>query len=186
MPENPRLLPDLDKPCNHFELRVENRSAHGKHISDGKLSLHPEVWVDRQHIDEPHFIDLPLLVQSFHVQGWCEIFTCGCSVAGCAGIVEGIHITHDTGLIRWSFRRPQSAGTLSGSALKKWEQSAFPVEMSFDRTQMVNATQDYLDAVRVLVGAQPSRFDWPVYGLSVSDVLKMDPGKPFYDVKSGN
>ena len=58
--------------------------------------------------------------------------------------------------------------------------------MTFDRTQMVNATQDYLDAVRVLVGAQSSRFDWPVHGLSVSDVLKMGPGKPFYGIKSRN
>ena len=54
--------------------------------------------------------------------------------------------------------------------------------MTFDRTQMVNATQDYLDAVRVLVGAQPSRVDWPVYGLSDLHVLKMDAGKPFYDL----
>ena len=57
--------------------------------------------------------------------------------------------------------------------------------MNFDRTQMVNAIRDYLDAVRALVGAQRSQFDWPVHGLSVSDVLRMDPGKPFYDIKSG-
>ena len=185
MPENPRLRPDLDKPCNHFELRVENCSEHGKRTTDGKLSLHPEIWVDRQHIDEPHFIDLPLLVQSLHVQGWYEIFTCGCGVAGCAGIVEGIHVTHDAGLTRWSFRRPQSAGTLSDSALKKWQQTALPFGMTFDRAQMVKAIQDYLDAVRTLVSAQPSRFDWPVHGLSVSDVLRMDPGKPFYAIKNG-
>ena len=26
-----------------------------------------EIWVDGQHLDEPHPIDLPLLVQSLHV-----------------------------------------------------------------------------------------------------------------------
>ena len=57
--------------------------------------------------------------------------------------------------------------------------------MTFDRAQMVKAIQDYLDAVRTLVSAQPSRFDWPVYGLSVSDVLRVDPGKSFYAIKNG-
>ena len=57
--------------------------------------------------------------------------------------------------------------------------------ITFDRAQMVNAMQDYLDAVRTLVGAQPSRFDWPVHRLSVSDALKMNSGNPSYDIKCG-
>jgi hypothetical protein len=59
-----------------------------------KTGLGLEIWVDGQHIDEPHPIDLLLLVQSLHESGWFEIFTCGCGVGGCAGIVDGIQVTH--------------------------------------------------------------------------------------------
>lgn len=45
---------------------------------------------------------------------------------------------------------------------------------------MVSAIETYLDTVRTLVGDESSKFGWPVYGLSVRDVLKIDPQKPFY------
>ena len=186
MPENPQLLLDLDKHCNHFELRLEDGVAQGKHLTDGKITLYSEIWVDGHHIDEPHFIDLPLLVQSLHEQRWFDIFTCGCGVGGCAGIVDGVQVTHVADLVRWSFRRPQSAGNLLDPALSEWERTAVPVVLTFERTQMVKAIEDYLDAVRGLVGAEPSKFEWPLHGLSVSDVVKMDANKPFYEIEGGD
>ena len=186
MPENPQLSLDLNKPCNHFELRLEDGVAQGKHLTGRKITLYSEIWVDGNHIDEPHFIDLALLVQSLHEQRWFEIFTCGCGVGGCAGIVDGIQVTHRTGLVQWSFRRPQSAGNLLDPALSEWEKTAVPVVLVFERTQMVKAIEDYLDAIRSLVRAEPSRFEWPVHGLSVSDVVKIDPNKPFYDIEGGD
>ena len=173
------------QPCNCFELRLQDGVAQGRHTTDGKITLHTEIWVDGQHLDEPHFIDLPLLVQSLHVQGWHEIFTCGCGVAACPGIVDGIHVTHDAGLVRWSFRRPQSAANLLDPALDEWEKTAVPVDLTFERTQMLNAIQAYLDAVRALVGDEPGKFDWPVCGLSVQSVLKIDPRQPFYEIEGG-
>lgn len=172
-------------PWNHFELRLEDGVAQGKHLTDGKITLYSEIWVDGQYLDEPHFIDLPLLVQSLHVQGWHDIFTCGCGAAGCAGIVDGIQVTHDAGLVRWSFRRPLAADNLMNPALSEWEKTAVPVVLTFDRAQMLNAIQAYLDAVRALVGEDPGRFDWPVCDLSVQRVLKIDPNKPFYDIEGG-
>ena len=186
MPEAVQPSCDLIQPRNFFELRLtswpyEQRLTVGGTIAKTGLDL--EIWVDGQHIDEPHPIDLLLLVQSLHESGWFEIFTCGCGVGGCAGIVDGIQVTHNTGLVQWSFRRPQSAANLLGPALSEWEKTAVPVVLTFEWTQMVNAIQDYLDAIRSLVRAEPSRFEWPVHGLSVSDVVKIDPNKPFNDIE---
>ena len=168
-----------------FELRLRDGLAQGKTLTDEKIVLHSQIWVDGQHLDEPHAIDLPLLVQSLHVPGWYEIFTCSCGVGGCAGIVEGIEVTHDAGLVCWSFRRPQSAGDLTGSALSAWEKTATPVTLPFDRAQMSNAIHAYLETVRAVVGEDPGKFAWPVCGLSVQDMLKIDPNKPFYDIEQG-
>jgi hypothetical protein len=186
MSENPQLSLDLNKSCNHFELRLEDGVAQGKHLAGGKITLYSEIWVDGHHIDEPHFIDLPILVQSLYEQRWFDIFTCECGVGMCAGIVDGIQITRDAGLVRWSFRRPLAADNLLDPELSEWEKTAVPVVMVFERTQMVKAIEDYLDAIRTLVCAEPSRFEWPVHGLSVSDVVKIDPNKPFYDIEGGD
>ena len=59
-----------------------------------------------------------------------------------------------------------------------------PVTLTFDRTQVLSAIETYLDTVRTLVGDESSKFGWPVYGLSVQDVLKIDPQKPFYEIRS--
>ncbi len=194
MPENLKPKPDVNlagpcdpvqSPYNRFELRLEEGVAQGKTLSDGKIVLFSEIWVDGQHLDEPHPIDLPLLVQSLHVPGCYEIFTCNCGVGGCAGIVEGIQVTHDAGLVCWSFRRPQSAGNLMDPALSAWEKTAKQVTLTFDRAQMVYAVQACLETVRALVGDDPGKGDWPVYGLSVQDVLKIDPSKPFYEIEKG-
>ena len=56
--------------------------------------------------------------------------------------------------------------------------------LTFDRTQVLSAIETYLDTVRTLVGDESSKFGWPVYGLSVQDVLKIDPQKPFYEIRS--
>jgi len=186
MPDQTPLPFDREKHCNHFELRLEEGVAQGQHLRGGKITLDSEIWVDGRHIDEPHFIDLPLLVQSLHEQRWFEIFTCGCGFGGCAGIVDGIHVTHDADLVRWSFCRPQSAGNLLNPALSEWERTAVPVVLTFGRTKMVKAIEDYLDAVRALVGLDPSKFEWPVHGLIVQDVLKIDVSKPFYDIEGGD
>lgn len=194
MPENLKPKPDVNlaspcervqPPCNRFELRLEEGVAQGKTLSDGKIVLFSEIWVDGQHLDEPHPIDLPLLVQSLHVPGFYEIFTCNCGAAGCAGIVEGIEVTHDADLVHWSLRRPQSVSTLNLPSFSAWEKTAKQVTLTFDRAQMVHAVQAYLETVLALVGDEPGKGDWPVYGLSVQDVLKIDPNKPFYETEKG-
>lgn len=122
-----------------------------------------------------------MVVRSLHTGGWHEIFTCSCGVSGCAGIAEGIYVSHDAGLVSWNFCRPQSAGNLLDPALKTWEKTAHSVSLVFERNQMFTALQVYLDLTRDLVGDDPHRFQWSVHGLSVQDVLKIDLNRVVYE-----
>lgn len=116
MTEAPSLSRDLAQTSRFFELRLKARFPEGC-LTDEVTVLCSEIWVGRQHLDEPHRIDLPLLVQSLHESRWFDIFTSGCAVSGCAGIAEGIQgiqVTHEAGLATWSFspatKRRQSHG----------------------------------------------------------------------------
>lgn len=177
--------PETPPVSNRFELRLADRCAGEACRIRGQISLDAEIWVDGELLDEPHFIDLPQLVHSLHVAGWYEIYTCGCGVGGCAGIVEGIHVTHREGLIDWSFRRPQRAGNLLAPALSEWERTAVRVSFTFDKAQMLAAIEAFLDAVRAKVGTKPERFSWPVHGFYIADLLRLDPTKPYFDSFGG-
>lgn len=53
--------------------------------------------VNRLKIDGKSFggkfaVDMRYLSNSCKFEGELEILTCGCGVAGCAGIIEGIHL----------------------------------------------------------------------------------------------
>ncbi len=183
MPKNPPMPLDRGAHCNQIELRLKDGVTQGQCLTGGKIMLHSEIWVDGKHLDEPHFIDLPMLMQSLHESGRFDIFTCGCGVGACAGIVDGIEVQHASGLVRWFFRRPLAADSLLDPELSEWEKMAVPVSLTFDRAQMVNAIQIYLDTVRKLVGEESSKFGWPVHGTSIRYVLKIDPNHPFSEIR---
>lgn len=172
----------MNRPYDVFELRLKVGS---EDIAEGQRRIYSEIWVNGRCIDEPHFLDLPLLVQSLHKEGWFEIYTCNCGFASCAGIVDGIRVIHDVQYIHWYFRRPQAAENLLDEAWNKWEATAVPVAFTFERDQMLLAIKTYLDLICRIVGDDPSAFDWPVHGLTVEDVLEIDPCKPFYPIEEG-
>lgn len=182
------LALELAQPRNFFELRViswpcEQRQTVGASVAMTGLGL--EIWVDGQHLDEHHPIDLPRLVQSLHEPGWFDISTCGCGVGACAGIAEGIDVRHEMGVVRWSFRRPQTVGSLSDSAVNVWEKTAVPIVFNFERRQMVTAIQKCLHEIADLVAGDLSRFDWYVNGLSTKEILSINPHKAFYEKLGG-
>lgn len=164
---------------SRFELRLRDGPVEHWPSSLRQIEIHPEIWVDERHLDEPHCLDLGQLVQSLHTDGWAEIFTCKCGVAGCAGIVEGIKVAHLGPLIQWSFRRPQSANNMSG-----WRTRAVRTALLFDRDQMLAAIQDFVQAARDLVTSDRHRFCWPVQGFGLDDLLETGLARPTSDATS--
>lgn len=136
--------------------------------------LQPSIWIDNIQLDEPHPIDIVQLIESLSTPGWFDIFTCGCGIAGCAAIPEGIEVTHAGGMVHWEFRRPISAGALVDPELAHWEKTSRPVSYLFGRAQMVEATRNLLATIREVVHSDPGQYKWPVYGLEITDILALN------------
>ena len=66
MTKNPLMSLDQSAHCNQIELRLKGGVAQGQCLTGGKIKLHSEIWVDGKHLDEPHLIDLPMLVESLY------------------------------------------------------------------------------------------------------------------------
>lgn len=174
-----KTVEDQGRRLNRLELRVYVTDP----CSDEKAGIRPylqtEIWVDGVHLDEPHPVDLPLLIQSRHKPGSYDIFTCSCGEGACAGIVEGIHVTHEGELVHWDFRRPQSAEQIDATK-GEWRDIASPVHLTFGRAQMLEAIRSYLDEIAAIAGDRPEAFDWPVAAISVRSIIGTDPTKPYY------
>lgn len=168
-----------DASVNQFELRVHVANPSRDIGTPVEPYLITEIWIDGAHLDEPHPIHLPLLIQSLHEPGAYDIFTCDCGEAGCAGIFEGIHVTHEGELVRWDFRRPQSEELIEPS-MGAWRDTATPVHLTFRRSQMIHAVQHYLGSIRAIAGDNPDAFGWPVAAISVRTIMGIDPMKPYY------
>ena len=65
-------------------------------------------YIDDKYVEE-YCVDYDEIAKSLKAPGIFEIFTCGCGVAGCAGIYEGVRVEHENDLIRWTFNQPYEA-----------------------------------------------------------------------------
>jgi len=98
-----------------------------------------EIWIDSEPLREPHDICLWSLAASCCQPGNFEIFTCGCGIAGCAGIEEGVTVAHTGQRIEWSLRSPQSKDGFKDE--QEWRERSKLLHFSFDRAQYIREIQ---------------------------------------------
>ena len=55
------------------------------------------------------------------------------------------------------------------------------IDFVFDRHQVIQSIHSFLDTVRKLVAEDYERFDWPVHGFNIRELLIIDPDKPYCD-----
>lgn len=63
MPENPPLSLDLERRCNHFELRLEDGVAQGKHLC---LNVSTTMYTDLSFVDHHGLRGQPMFVVRPH------------------------------------------------------------------------------------------------------------------------
>ncbi len=157
---------------NYFELRLCECEPYA-----GKIGLDASVWIDGELLDQPHYISLPELVHSTHAPGNYEIFVCGCGRAGCAGAAD-VRVVHDGNLIRWAWDLPVC--DWSDDADPDAPFPTKPITFVFERGQMLEALESFVAAARDLIGTNPSKYDWPVFGFAAVDLIALDPSKPYF------
>ena len=89
--------------------------------------------IDGKLFNRKHPLDLNALADSCKFTGEFDILTCGCGIAGCAGIFEGIHVVHGEDAIIWRVPKPLCLPS------KKPPRKVTYTEYLFDRNQYVEA-----------------------------------------------
>lgn len=79
---------------------------------------------------------------------WHDVFTCGCGMAACAGIDEGVGVVHAEHTVEWVLRRPQ-ANLLGPDPMgyRAWCETAEWHHYRFNRQQATRELTRFLDEV---------------------------------------
>lgn len=88
-----------------FDIELQEQRA-------PELYLVPRAWLDGELMTDFTLfaIDLDALVASKSESGELFVFTCWCSVPGCAGIGRGIRVTQAANVVTWHAGSPAIAG----------------------------------------------------------------------------
>ena len=105
--------------------------------------LYKIIQIDGKPFHKKHALDMEELALSCRFSGEFEILTCGCGNAGCAGIDEGIHVTHKDGTIHWKVRNP-----VSWPGYKDLPKNIAYTEYLFDKQQYVEAIRSSVEKAK--------------------------------------
>ncbi len=138
-------------------------------FTDGRIRVaRPQLMIDGEPIPEKLPVDLRKVIRSVSEEGRFYLFTCGCGSAGCAGVEEGVSVTHGPGRVIWDYRLPQSTDGFGSPAA--WVIASSRHRHLFDRQQVIDALRASLLEAEVM-HADGARYS--PYGFERSDITEM-------------
>lgn len=151
------------KKVNKLELLCVLHGPHTK-VADGavravpdefgKICFGAEIWVDGVRMEPKHAADISELARSIRPRKKpyrCDFFACGCGVAACAAILDGMQVRHQGKYLYWSFRSPLAGAYGVGDA-QHWLQNSSPRRMRFLRTDLDFQVRQYFELLREAAG----------------------------------
>lgn len=156
-----------------YKLESASGAAVYKPDIDGAYRFGAEVWVDGKRMESSLAVDIFSLLRSVHepIQRYqSNIFTCGCGVAGCMGIIDGVAVTHQGRYIFWSFRTPMNGGWRKHSEAD-WVRDSKPMRLRFLRSQLIRECRALLEFVRKASGDSLNACTLATENVPVSELL---------------
>jgi len=146
----------------HLEFDIEDVES-----STGDMAkfLVPSLMVDDREINEDFALDMRELVNSCRADGEYFILTCGCGEAGCAGVFEGIAVSHQNGEVVWVVPDPIKSTTSAKSDY---------VEYRFDRCSYIDAIRKGVDKGKNLLRFTEEKIETGPHGFSPFDFMALD------------
>lgn len=141
-----------------------------RHSSD--LLVEYVLEINGQAIHEEFCVDLFELAKSCQLDGEFDIFTCSCGVAGCAGIFEGITVTHSPDEITWVCPEPIAVRTGSSDDVEDHVKDSR--HFRFDPVQYLDAVNSGLREIKGLAVSASDTVDFLVRGVTLNDVLRLN------------
>lgn len=167
----------MDGKYDHFELRI---SLTGPHDQDDELT--PQVYlitqavlINGENLAPENPIDLRQLAKSCQLPGEFYIVTCGCGEAGCAGIEDGIRVSHFPNRISWEVPEPISVSDLTEEECEQHRIKHSIRRYTFDPASYLAAVQTGLREARCMLFGEQQPVECSPYGFDRDDLLDLDP-----------
>jgi len=165
---------------NKIELRARRLDLNGADNHEkfqfyydmrGFIGIGLEAWVDGKRLAPNAAIDLPTLLYSAHepLDGnsyFSALFTCGCGVAGCAGLCDNVVVTHEEYFILWSCPYPINFDRTNDRSTRNEV-----LHFRFRRQEMLAQQRRLIDTIRRIAHCNESRYRIPVYEEFVNELL---------------
>src|SRR5690606_16812766 len=122
------------------------------------------IHINGRNIAPKRAIDLRMLAKSCQLHGEFHILTCGCGSPACAGLEEGIQVTHEEDRITW--RMPDLASSVRNES---WNTEAagkpdHDLIYHFQADQYLEAVTQALAKARGLLSGQRQPVECSPYG----------------------
>lgn len=161
---------------DQFELKIELTGPHTPNSDESPDYLITQaILINGKSLAPANPIDLIHLSKSCQLSGEFFIVTCGCGDAGCAGIDDGIRVTHFDDRIIWEVPDPISYSGLSDEAAKRVTENRVYKKYSFAPKAYLLAVQEGLRIAKGLLFGDKQPIECSPDGLTPELLLALDP-----------
>lgn len=158
-----------------IELRFELLEAQDLYADENSYLLTQSIFVNGDNLAPHHAIYLPHLAKSCQSSGEFSIVTCGCGDAGCAGIDDGIRVTHEGDRIVWHVPDPLSYAGMSTEEAERTANNRQYDTYVFQPDQYLETILTGLNKAKALLFGDRQPIECSPYGFDSEDLLRLDP-----------
>ncbi len=165
------------KPYDQFELKVSLTECHeqGDEFSLRAYLINQSVLINGENIAPENSIDLRQLAKSCQLSGEFYVVTCGCGEPGCAGIWDGIQVSHFPDRICWEVPELISVGNLNEEEYARHRINRTFRQYAFNPASYLAAVQAGLREAKHMLFGDFQPVECSPYGLDPDDLLDLDP-----------
>lgn len=165
--------PDLS--FDRIELRVSLQGPDESYPDEVRFYVKQSIFINGQNIAPTHTIDWVDLAKSCQLSGEHFIVTCGFGQAACAGIYDGIRVTHFKNRIQWEIPEPISYNGLSDEEGDRMEQNRVYKQFSFEPGAYLHTVQEGLRLAKGLLFGEKQPVECSPCGMTPDSLLALDP-----------
>lgn len=161
---------------DEFDLRIELCGPYQEYAHEPATYLITQaVYINGENLAPNNPIDLAQLCKSCQLSGEFFIVTCGCGDPGCAGIDDGIRVTHLDDRVVWDAPTPMSYRDMTeeevGAALENRTYRKF----TFRPEAYLAAVQKGLREAKAMLFDECQPVECSPYGMTPEGLLALNP-----------
>lgn len=166
----------MNNNLDRFELKVALIEPYGnRDFSPADYLITQAVLINGENLAPENPIDLRELAKSCQLVGEFHIVTCGCGVADCASIYDGIRVNHLADRIIWEVPDPISFREMTGEEAERQRNNRAYRRFAFEPAAYLSAVQEGLRAARLLLFGERQPVECSPSGFDPDDLLELDP-----------